>query len=284
MDEQLAPPPALCEAPPGSAPDEVRHEVRDQGDGAPAGLDLAAASRALERMAAHHGEALIGPALGPVVAEGQRVVRYHRNVVLEWTADGGVRPRPLGALAFGEPIGPAASKPARPTIVDLTAALPSHPTERYPRRPLAQLRTLVLHHSGADPRIDAQAIAREHVSVNGWPGIGYHYCIDPDGLIVQGQDLTVSSFHVAQFNPVAVGVALLGDLRAQPPPAPQLAACAALLAWLCADLGLPSQAVRGHGELVATDCPGGTFAATWRAELLAELRRMLRTSASANPA
>lgn len=240
-----------------------------------------AAAQAFARLAAHHGEALLGPALGPPRREGERLVQYHRNLVLEWTPDGGVTPRALGALDLAGPAAGGRRAVERPAIVDIQAELATHASLRYSRRPLAQLRYLVLHHSGADARIDSFAIAREHVGVNGWPGIGYHFLIHPDGLIEQGQDLAVSSHHAAQFNPVAVGIALLGDLRGQQPPAEQLEACAGLLAWLCDDLGLPRQAIRGHGELLATDCPGGTFLSGWKAGLLEAVR--LRLLAAAPP-
>lgn len=236
----------------------------------------AAAALALARLAAHHGEALLGPALGPPRREADRVVQYHRNLVLEWSPEGVVRPRPLGALDLAGPAAPAAGPARRPLIIDSSGLLPMHAGLRYPRRSLAQLRYLVVHHSGADARLDPASIAAEHVGVNGWPGIGYHFCIHPDGRIEQCQDLTVSSHHVAQFNPVAVGIALLGDLRRQNPPPAQLDACADLAAWLCTDLGLPRQAIRGHGELVSTDCPGPGFLASWKGELLEAIRRRQR--------
>jgi hypothetical protein len=79
-----------------------------------------------------------------------------------------------------------------------------------------------------------------------------------------------------------VGIALLGDLRAAPPPAVQVAGAAALLAWLCADLGLPPTAVRGHGELVGTDCPGPPVLRVWKAQLTAAVTDRLRRADGAD--
>lgn len=234
-----------------------------------AGQTLRTAADRFAAFAAHHGETFCGPPLAAASVEAGVVVQYFRNLALELGPEGQVSPRPLGALAF------EASRHAKPLVgmaapgwTDVRGLLPVHQTLRYPHRPLAQIRYLVLHHSGVTARHDARQIADEHVHANGWPGIGYHFVIGYSGLIEHCQDLTVSSHHVAQFNPVAVGIALLGDLRTSAPGPRQLEATADLLAWLRQDLGLPRQAIRGHGEMVSTDCPGRHFLDRWKPQLL----------------
>lgn len=231
--------------------------------------------------AAYHGALVCGPALGAATMEGGRPVQYFKNLVLELADDGSVVPWPMGAMAMAMGVGGVPAGELRaPQCIDLRSGLPRHPTLRYPHRPLGQIRYLVLHHSGAAARFDAAEIAAEHVQVNGWPGIGYHYVIGPTGLTSYCQDPTVSSHHAAQFNPVAVGIALLGDFRSASPDPRQLAAAADLLAWLCQQLGLPRQAIRGHGELVVTDCPGPAFLADWKPRLLDQVAARLRAQAS----
>ncbi|MFQ5460409.1 MAG: N-acetylmuramoyl-L-alanine amidase, partial [Anaerolineae bacterium] len=139
---------------------------------------------------------------------------------------------------------------------------------RYPRRPLAAVRYLVIHHTGAGPAVGAADVAAEHVEVNGWPGIGYHYVIDRSGAVAKTQDLVVEAYHARQFNRAAVGIALAGDFASDVPAPAQLDAAATLLANLLRDLGLPTEALRGHRELVPTHCPGETFSALWKPRLL----------------
>jgi hypothetical protein len=235
----------------------------------PTVVDLLLAARRFTAFAAHHGALACGPPLSEPLVEHGVAVQYFGNLVLELGADDRVVPRPLGALALArEHVAPPGGDVGWPPMIDRSDALPCHATLRYPQRPLAQIRYLVVHHSGAAARVDARDIAAEHVQINGWPGMGYHFVIGPGGLVEQCQDLTVSSHHAAQFNPVAVGIALLGDLRLTRPDPRQLDAAARLLAWLCLQLGLPRQAIRGHGELVPTDCPGPDFLKRWKPQLL----------------
>ncbi len=235
----------------------------------PTGVDLRLAARRFTAFAAHHGALACGPPLSEPLIEHGVPVQYFGNLVLELGADDRVVPRPLGALALArEHVAPPGGEVGWPPMLNRSDTLPCHATLRYPQRPLAQIRYLVVHHSGAAARVDARDIAAEHVKINGWPGMGYHFVIGPGGLVEQCQDLTVSSHHAAQFNPVAVGIALLGDLRLTRPDPRQLHAAARLLAWLCLQLGLPRQAIRGHGELVATDCPGPDFLHRWKPQLL----------------
>ena len=270
--------------PPSLEPASVAGNLRDERDvPAAAGPEAAAVLHAAQRFAAfaaHHGATVCGPALGEPRVEDGHPVQYFRNLVLELGSDGQIAPRPLGSMALArQEAAPTATELRFPQWLDLRAELPTHVTLRYPLRPLAQIRYLILHHSGASARFDARQIAAEHVGVNGWPGMGYHFVIGPDGLIEQCQDLGVSSHHVAQFNPVAVGIALLGDLRLGAPTGRQMDAAADLLSCLCQQLGLPRQAIRGHGEMVSTDCPGPAFLAEWRSRLFQMVGDRLRDPA-----
>ena len=166
--------------------------------------------------------------------------------------------------------------------MDLTAELARHASKSYATRPLADIRYLVLHHTGAGAEIGARAIADEHVRVNDWPGIGYHFVVDHSGTIAMTQDLTTVSHHARQFNPAAVGIALTGELSGSLPTSEQMAALTELLAMLLSDLGLGIWSVRGHREMVATPCPGDTFLTVWKPRLIRQVA--LRLDPSAAPA
>jgi hypothetical protein len=300
--------------PPGVVPAQAGHERADEGmsderawsatagggaDPVPVGLDLPAAPPRPGSMDGprrvfgdsgyvvegpflaffeHYGPTLCGPPIsGELLLEGRRTQLFER-LALEEFAPGRVRPRALGRdwlqmarLVQGGRGG--ASATTRPSSIDLVDQLPRG-EGAYPRRTLAEIRYLVVHHTGAAPEITPHEIASEHVGTMGWPGIGYHYVVGVDGTLWRCQDLTTVSHHARQFNGVSVGVALAGNFTLAAPGAVQLERCAALLAGLLDELGLPPDVVRGHGELVPTGCPGETFVGGWKAKLMSEVARL----------
>ena len=151
-----------------------------------------------------------------------------------------------------------------PQVVYVADDLPRHSTGRYPHR--QQIARLVIHHSAAPARVGARAIAAYHVR-HGWPGIGYHYVILPDGTIQQTNALYLASWHAAGHNRASVGVCLLGNFMRCEPPAAQLEAAARLCAWLADVHGLEPSAVAGHREINKTACPGRTWP-HWKPALL----------------
>lgn len=218
----------------------------------------------------HYGPSLCGEPLGEVVVEDGVPTQYFRNLVLEEPEPGRLRLKPVGAILQERRALRAGADwgAGPPPVIDIADRLPRSEGRSYPRRSLAAIRYLVIHHSGGPADMGPAALAAEHVETNGWPGIGYHFVIGAEGSVYRTQDLAVASFHVAQFNPAAVGIALTGDLGDDRPGEAQLAALADLLASLCLDLGLPPRAIRGHGEMVPTPCPGPAFLRFWKAELL----------------
>lgn len=228
------------------------------------------------------GPTLCGePLTDEVLVDGRRAQVFER-VVLEEIAPERVVPMNIGAQWLQAALERGSGRPGAAAeaivIADRTAELaamavdgadaPPGGLAGYPRRTLADIRFVVIHHTGGAPDVGPAAIDRTHRAVFGWPGIGYHFVVDADGGVHQTQDLTVVSHHARQFNLASIGVALCGNFDAAPPPAGQLDRAAALVAHLVDRLGLPLDAVRGHGELVPTPCPGATFAAGWRDALL----------------
>jgi len=217
-----------------------------------------------------YGPTLCGEPISGVLDEDGVPTQYFRHLALESPAPGVVRLKALGEawLAQRRLRALVAAPPPALRVVDLTERLPRHPSHTYARRPLSFIRYLVIHHTGAPEDVGPEAIAAEHVTANGWPGIGYHFVIDADGVVYHTQDLTVVSYHAAQFNPAAVGIALAGDFTGDEPAGAQLDAAAELVARLCRELGLPAEATRGHREMVPTPCPGDRFVADWKPRLL----------------
>jgi hypothetical protein len=174
--------------------------------------------------------------------------------------------------------------PRKPPIEEIMDTLPQHPTHRYTRRTREAIRSLVIHHSVVPPSVDVRQIAQFHVEQRGWPGIGYHFFITPEGHIQQTQPLEVISYHSGEVgNQEGVGICLSGNFNEQPPPEPQLNATAQLLAWLLSTLHLPLEAVRGHCDYRNTQCPGLTWKTVWRAPLLKAVERILDSARPIEP-
>ncbi len=219
----------------------------------------------------HFGPTICGtPLTDEILFEGRRL-QVFEHLVLEEQTEGRVRPRALGgewlAGLLEDTAVPNSNDDVR--VIDIIDRLPhGEGVGPYGHRPLADIRYLVIHHTGTSADVGPEAIAKEHVQGLGWPGIGYHFVVGIDGTVWQTQDLTTVSHHARQFNAVSVGIALAGDLLDSIPPAVQLERTAALTAGILDQLGLPISTVRGHRELVETRCPGDAFMRLWRPRLI----------------
>src|SRR3990172_8707947 len=110
-----------------------------------------AVSDAFLAFLAHYGLGVCGYPISDVVVEGGVRTQYFQHLALEETVSGAVRLKPLGEawLALQQvraPVG-AAGVPT-PEMVDLVGRLPRHATRTYATRSLADIRYVVVHHTG----------------------------------------------------------------------------------------------------------------------------------------
>lgn len=241
-----------------------------------------------------YGVEMCGLPITERLVENGAPTQYFQRLALAEDVRGQVVVKALGsevlARRMGQPVpvARAADVPlsAPPfALAGLVSRLPRHASLRYETRPLSQIAHLVVHHSGVPAEVGVEAIAGYHVADLNWPGIGYHFVVAPDGHIDQTNALSTVSYHVRQFNPVSVGIALLGDFDTAPPGTDQLEATAALCAWLRRELGLPLDAIQGHRELVSVTCPGSQWltGAAWKYDLLYRVQRLLGETPVAPP-
>jgi len=161
-----------------------------------------------------------------------------------------------------------------PAVRDLRRILPRR--RGYQRRDVERIAGVVIHHtSGAHLDWNAEAIARYHVEVLGWPGIGYHFIVHWSGVVDWCNDLESVAYHAdgeIRINGVGlnnwqhVGVCLTGDfVQGRTPTLWQLLSARLLIDRLSWTLGrrLP---VLGHSELSPMLCPGDQWA-EWGKEL-----------------
>jgi hypothetical protein len=113
-------------------------------------------------------------------------------------------------------------------IKDIIGELQKSPSKSYGKRQLSQIVRYVLHHSatsGGTP----WSFARYHVEKNGWPGIGYHFVIMPDGTTYQTNALETISYGVENMNTGSVNTCLVGNFEVSKPTAAQINAVVSLL-------------------------------------------------------
>lgn len=119
---------------------------------------------------------------------------------------------------------------------------------------------IVLHHTGNGKKgMDASAddIHSWH-KAQGYSGIGYHFVVRKNGIIERGRPVWSIGAHAYGENWHTIGIHLSGDFNLENPTSAQIESTAMLLANLCVDYSIPTNRANivGHGELMATDCPG----------------------------
>ena len=114
---------------------------------------------------------------------------------------------------------------------------------------------IVLHHASAT-NCTVDKIHEWHLA-NGWSGFGYHYFVDKNGQIFKGRpDDTIGS-HAKGFNSTSIGVCFEGNFEKEVPTQVQIEAGLELVDYLKRKYNI--RQVKGHGELMATSCPGKLF-------------------------
>jgi hypothetical protein len=172
------------------------------------------------------------------------------------------------------PLGPI-PKPTFQVIVD---ELPksSDPTNVYGTRARSAIKTIVVHHTAVSPTIGARRVAEVHVNTNGWPGIGYHFFVNPDGTIEQTNWPETVSAHTRGQNHYSIGVAFAGDFTGATPTPAQIEQGGHLITWLMQQFGVPLEQVRGHREMPTqtTECPGNQWleGEQWREALVRRIQ------------
>ncbi|MFC2029096.1 N-acetylmuramoyl-L-alanine amidase [Chloroflexota bacterium] len=160
-----------------------------------------------------------------------------------------------------------------PPIQDIVGELPKHKTESYETRDRSEIESLIIHHSAAPPSILPEQIAAYHIRKWDWPGIGYHFLIAADGTIHQSNAFETVSHHAAAQNRSSVGICFLGSFMEEPPPVEQLKAGASLVAWLLQELDIGEDGIKGHREVMKTNCPGNQWLSgrNWKQMLIEEV-------------
>jgi N-acetyl-anhydromuramyl-L-alanine amidase AmpD len=163
-----------------------------------------------------------------------------------------------------------------PDIDYIVDDLMTHPTKVYDTRARTAIKGIVIHHTATDPSVGPHRCAEWHVEKNDWAGIGYHFVVDPDGVIYQTNRLETVSAQAASVNGSTIGVCFQGNFQEVVPTEAQIQAGAHLIAYLQQGLFIETENVKGHREHMATACPGNQWLSgkKWKNLLMAEIARV----------
>jgi hypothetical protein len=184
-----------------------------------------------------------------------------------WDAER-IVPPPGGPAATAAAPTPAAAGGAAVSIAGIQprAAWGAGPPRMTSINPMAPIRWITIHHDGvsyrgrtmAQARTRLQQIQAFHQNTRNWADIGYHFAIDPQGVVWQGRELRWQGAHVGGANEGNVGVMLLGNFEEQGPSLSQVASLQRMVVTLQQRFRVPRSGVRTHREWpsASTECPG----------------------------
>lgn len=153
-------------------------------------------------------------------------------------------------------------------IINVINKLPHHPTRVYKDERAEEIDTAVIHHSASTYIANRSTLeqlcdmARYHIDHHGWPGLSYHYVIDPYGEIFKCNPIERRGYtwHAKGGNDNSIGICLLGNFEETEPTLLQYSALESLIRLL--DVVLPRDLkVIGHRDVKgsSTACPGKNF-------------------------
>ena len=156
------------------------------------------------------------------------------------------------AVPIGGLVGRSAWKAARPNLSKM-------------ERSAGRWNWITVHHSVFAPNSAALAdsldtvlrIQRQHVDVEKYGDIGYHFLIDRAGRVIEGRDLRWQGAHAGGNNNRGnAGICLLGNFETEHPTKEALASLDKLVLELQQKLRIPRKNVRPHSAWKGTKCPG----------------------------
>jgi hypothetical protein len=198
-----------------------------------------------------------------------QIVRFYYGDDIQLTSLGGEC-----AMDGDRPVNPPPADPnandastCRSTDAAPTIVRRSQWGARTPRsnRAIHTPNRITIHHSASYNRVHGgngvKGIQNYHMDNQRWSDIGYHYLVDQDGTIYEGNPENRQGAHVLNQNSGNLGICLLGHFDNGDPTDAQLKAAAHLTKHLANkyNIGLNRNNVKGHGERMATACPGRTL-------------------------
>jgi len=114
---------------------------------------------------------------------------------------------------------------------------------------------LYLHHSAGINTV--QAYHAQHLA-KGWAGLGYNFIVDLDGKVYKGRDPKYLPAGISGHNTNSLHICAVGNFDNMVMPDIQRESIKDLIHY-CKSLYPSIKGIKGHGEEMATDCPGRNY-------------------------
>jgi hypothetical protein len=153
-----------------------------------------------------------------------------------------------------------------PQVMPRSAWTREQPTLALANR-MGRIERITIHHDAMDAagfstadqaRQRLSDIRRAHTD-NGWADIGYHYVIDPTGVIWSARPVQLQGAHVRDWNEHNLGIMLMGNFMHDRPTPRALTSLRALVRSESARYRVPAGRISTHRELASTACPGDSL-------------------------
>lgn len=162
------------------------------------------------------------------------------------------------------------AEPALHTRAAWNARTPSSPVQVLATPPT----NIVVHHTATANSDDhslehALALSRSiqnfHMDTQGWIDVGQQLTISRGGHVMEGRNRALPAIregsqcvgtHVANHNNTTIGIENEGTYTGVEPTGALIDSLVETLAWLCQAYGLNPDAIVGHRDFNATECPG----------------------------
>lgn len=207
--------------------------------------------------------------------------KYGNNAVTAWDA--------RGEACVAIPTATPSLTPAPATIVPTRTPTPcpADATWMPEASEIARPTHIVIHHTATpnDPLTSdwasrVRSIWQYHSQTNGWGDIGYHYLIDPNGVIYEGRykgvrpndGTVIDGAHARGYNRASIGISMMGTYSTVAPTAAAQNALKSLMAWLMSTYEITPDTVTryayknvdlntivGHRDVGTTTCPGAVL-------------------------
>ena len=136
-----------------------------------------------------------------------------------------------------------------------------------------EIKRVIVHHTETEfgwdnPADVVRAVYFYHAVTLGWTDIGYNFLIDVYGNVYEGRygGPGVVGGHALEYNPGSIGIALIGSFDDEWPPVAAQEALVRLIRTRASHIDPAAAAdwldwgdvpnICGHGDVIATDCPG----------------------------
>lgn len=123
---------------------------------------------------------------------------------------------------------------------------------------LSKVDSIALHHM-AHPTADVKTVEGWHVNDQGWRAIGYNFWVGFDGTVYEGRGFKLGA-GVANQNGHIISIGFQGDYHSKDVKMPdaQFNAGIDIIKYVMEKVPTAKK-IGGHGDFMATDCPGKYF-------------------------